>query len=212
MKILIADDHVLFREALHLLLGALWPQAEILDAGSFHEAFSLAEGNPDIRLALLDLNMPGNKGDDTVREFCSRFMDVPVVVVSGVDQRDSIERMLNNGAMGFIPKTTDPQEIRNALRLVVDGGIYLPPLLLQKVLPLEPQAISVNAGDINLTERQFQVLRQMCNGNTNKEIGQALKMAEGTVKVHVAAIFNALGVSKRVDAVVKAQRMGLLPP
>lgn len=211
MKILLADDHMLFREAMHFHLHELWPQAEILDAGNFQEAFTLAEGNPDIGLALLDLNMPGNKGETSVQDFCSRHPGVPVVVISGVDQRDSIERVLNNGAMGFIPKTTSPQEMRSALALVMDGGIYLPPLLLQKVLSSEPQEISAKSGDISLTTRQLQVLRQMANGDSNKEIGLALNMAEGTVKVHIAAIFNSLGVGKRMDAVLKAQRLGLIP-
>ena len=210
MKILLADDHVLFREAMHYHLCELGMPVEILDAGNFQEALDIAGGNPDLGLALLDLNMPGSAGEAAVNDFCARFPDIRVVVISGVDQRDSIERVLNYGAMGFIPKTTAPSEMRNALNLVLDGGRYLPPQLLRKALQTEEMEVAGKAGEPILTSRQLEVLRHLASGCSSKEVSQAMNLAEGTIKVHVAAIFHALGVNKRMDAVLKAQRLGLI--
>lgn len=209
MKILLADDHALFREAMHYHLAQLRAEVSILDASCYQEALELAKHNPDIGLVLLDLDMPDGKGEASVEEFCLGFPGVPVVVISGVEQRSSIERVLNYGAMGFISKISPSSEMLNALNLVLDGGIYLPPLLLKQALGAEAPVRRDGAG--SMTPRQLQVLKHMSEGLSNKEIGQALGLAEGTIKIHVAAIFQALGVAKRVDAVVKAKRLNLVP-
>ncbi len=211
MKILLADDHALFRDGMRYVLRKLDEQAEILDVGNFPDALSAARDNPDIDLALLDLNMPGSEGAPSVKLFHTSYPDTPVVVISGTDQRDDIERVMNSGAMGFISKMSSGQDMVHALRLVLDGGIYLPPQLLQLALgQVREDKRSWRTNEYGLTVRQMEVLQQLATGLSNKDIGLTIGMAEGTVKIHVAAIFQALRVNKRIDAVQTAQRMGLL--
>ena len=136
MKILLADDHALFREGMHYVMqqlaNQLDGQAEILDAGNFSDALGIAEKNPDLSLALLDLKMPGSDGVSAIKLFHSRYPDIPVVVVSGADQREDIMGVMNSGAMGFISKSSNCKDMIQALRMVLDGGTYLPPQLLQQ--------------------------------------------------------------------------------
>jgi DNA-binding NarL/FixJ family response regulator len=211
MKILLADDHALFRDGMHYVLRKLEADAEILDASNFPEAVEVAGKNPDLSLALLDLNMPGSDGDYSVKLFHTQFPEVPVVVISGTDQRTDIERVMNNGAMGFISKMSSGQDMIHALRLVLDGGVYLPPQLLLNYLSQDKDdKRSWRTNEHGLTTRQMQVLQQLALGLSNKDVGQAIGLAEGTVKIHVAGIFQALRVNKRIDAVQAAQRMGLI--
>jgi DNA-binding NarL/FixJ family response regulator len=210
MKILLADDHSLFRDGMRYILRELDEQAEILDAGNFSDALNAANDHPDLDLALLDLNMPGSEGAASVKLFSVNFPDVPVVVVSGTDQRRDIEKVMSSGAMGFISKISPGQEMVKALRLVLDGGIYLSPQLLQLAVGQVREAKrSCRTNEYGLTVRQTEVLKQLAFGLSNKDIGLSIGMAEGTVKIHVAAIFQALGVNKRMDAVQAAQHMGL---
>ena len=211
MKILLVDDHALFREGMHYVLQKLDEQVEILDAGNFEDGLNAAKNNPDIDLVLLDLHLPGSVGAPSVKLFHTNYPDVPVVVVSGTDQRDDIEKVMNSGAMGFISKMSSGQDMIHALRLVLDGGIYLPPQLLQRALSqLRGDKRSCRTNEFGLTVRQMDVMQHLALGLSNKDIGLAIGLAEGTVKIHVAAIFQALKVNKRIDAVQTAQRLGLL--
>lgn len=211
MKILLMDDHALFRDGMHYVLRQLDAQVEIMDAGSFPEGLEKAKAHPDLDLALLDLNMPGSAGADSVKVFHARNPSVPVVVVSGIDQRDDIEKVMTNGAMGFISKMSSGEDMVHALRVVLDGGVYLPPQLLEHALGRgREDRRHWRTNEFGLTLRQMQVLQHLATGLSNKDIAQAVGLAEGTVKVHVAAIFSALHVKKRIDAVQVAQRMGML--
>jgi DNA-binding NarL/FixJ family response regulator len=211
MKILLVDDHALFRDGMRYVLRKLDEQVDILDAGNFPDALDAARDNPDLDLVLLDLHLPGSEGAPSVKLFHTSYPDVPVVVVSGTDQRDDIEKVMNSGAMGFISKMSSGQDMIHALRLVLDGGVYLPPQLLQHALgQVREDKRSWRTNEYGLTVRQMEVLQQLAMGLSNKDIGLAIGLAEGTVKIHVAAIFQVLRVNKRMDAVQAAQRMGLL--
>ena len=211
MKILLVDDHALFREGMHFVLNRLGEEIEILDAGSFSEAVSLAGSNPDLDLVLLDLDFPGSDGASSVKLFASVYPDFPVVVISASKQRDEIEQVMNNGAMGFISKLSSGEEMVNALRLVLDGGVYLPPQLLDIVLDqVKEDKRQWGTNEYGLTRRQMEVLKYLAGGLTNKEICLAIGMADGTLRNHISAIFHALKVNKRLDAILKAQRIGLL--
>jgi len=211
MKILLADDHALFRDGMRYVLRKLDEQVTVLDAGNFPGALDVAREHPDIDLVLLDLNMPGSEGAASVKQFNAAYPEVPVVVVSGSDQREDIENVMNSGAMGFISKMSSGQDMLHALRLVMDGGIYLPPQLLQQALGSErDEKRSPRPNEFGLTQRQMDVLQRLAEGLSNKDIAQSLGLAEGTVKIHVAAIFQALRVNKRIEAVQAAQRLGLL--
>lgn len=216
IKVLLVDDHALFRDGMRYVLQQLADEVEILDTGNFTEALQLVMANPDLDLALLDLHMPDSNGVSSLQLFHQRFPTVPLVVVSGSDQRDDIESVMNLGAMGFISKMSASKAMLSALRMVLDGGVYVPPQLLQQaVSKLEPgQALndkrSQRASKYGLTPRQLQVLQLIGAGMSNKDISRELNLAEGTVKIHVAAIYQTLHVNSRVEAVETARRFGFI--
>lgn len=212
MKILLADDHALFREGMHHVMRQLdsqldW-QSEILDACTFPEALSIAEKTPGISLALLDLKMPGSDGMSAIRLFHSRYPGITIVVLSGADQREDIMGAINCGAMGFISKSSSSKEMVQALRMVLDGGTYLPPQLLRQAGANDGR--SWRTGQFGMTARQMEVLQYLGQGWSNKSIAEATGLSQGTVKVHVAAVFHILRVNNRMDAVRAGLRLGLL--
>lgn len=213
LQVLLADDHALFRDGMRYVLQQLGDEVEILDAGNFADALSLAAANPSLDLVLLDLNMPGSDGVSSIRIFHQRFPGIPLVVVSGSDQRTDIEWVMEYGAMGFISKMSSGKVMVSALRMVLDGGIYLPPqLLAQSMAALGGETAGRNP-QINthgLTKRQMEALQHLAAGLSNKEISARMNLAEGTVKVHVAAAYQVLQVNSRLDAVVKARNLGLI--
>jgi len=216
IKVLLVDDHALFRDGMRYVLQQLADEVEILDTGNFNEAIQLAQAHSDIDLALLDLNMPDSEGVPSLQHFHQRFPNIPLVIVSGSDQRDDIENVMNLGAMGFISKMSASKVMLSALQIVLDGGVYVPPQLLQQaVAKLDVgQALSdkrsMRASKYGLTPRQSQVLKMMGDGFSNKDISKQLDLAEGTVKIHVAAIYQALHVGTRLDAVSAARRFGFI--
>lgn len=216
IKVLLVDDHALFRDGMRYVLQQLADEVEILDTGNFNEALQLVQDNPDIDLALLDLNMPDSEGVPSLQHFHQRFPDIPLVVVSGSEQRDDIEDVMNLGAMGFISKMSASKVMLSALQMVLDGGVYVPPQLLQHaVAKLDAgQALSdkrsQRANKYGLTPRQSEVLQLMGAGLSNKDISRQLDLAEGTVKIHIAAIYQALHVGSLLDAVTSARRLGFI--
>ncbi len=216
IKVLLADDHALFRDGMRYVLQQLAEEVEIIDTGNFAEALQMVNVHPDLDLALLDLNMPDSQGVPSLQLFHQRFPDVPLVVISGSDQREDIENVMNLGAMGFISKMSPSKVMLSALHMVMDGGVYVPPQLLQQaVAKLDSgQALldkrSQRAGKFGLTPRQLEVLQLIGGGLSNKDISNKLDLAEGTVKIHVAAIYQALHVSTRTEAVATARRFGFI--
>ena len=207
MKILVADDHPLIREAFRHLLLALAPGVSVLESGDCEGALRLAGENPDLELVLLDLRLPGRGGLATLDTLRHDYPTVPVVVVSGVDDTATVRTVMAHGAMGFIPKSCTNDVMLGALRLVLSGGRYLPAELLgdgtaDTTAPLTP-------AELHLTERQREVLALMMQGKPNKLICRDLGLAEATVKIHVTAILRALKVNSRAEAIVTATRMGL---
>jgi DNA-binding NarL/FixJ family response regulator len=218
IKVLMADDHALFRDGMRYVLQQLADEVEIFDSGNFQEALQLMHENPDVDLALLDLNMPGSEGVTSIRYFHLRYPDIPLVVVSGSDQRDDIESVMEYGAMGFISKTSSSKIMLSALRMVLEGGVFLPPQLLQQAVSnVDPGELQANkhsqrAAKYGLTARQLEVLTYLAGGLANKEISKQMNLAEGTVKIHTAAVYQALHVNSRLEAVSAARRLGFLPP
>lgn len=216
MKILIVDDHPLIREALQHVLAQLGETVELLDAGDTPTALAVLERHPDIDLILLDLSLPGLSGIDALDLLREQQPAIPVVVLSATDDQETVLSALDRGAMGFIPKTSSNQLIVNALRLVLSGGIYVPPQAVSHhggfAPAAEPPRLSSHPpshSDLGLTERQAEVLALMVQGKPNKVICRELNLAEGTVKIHVTAILKALNVSNRTQAVIAASRLGI---
>lgn len=220
MKILVVDDHPLILEALHHVLRQLDREVEVHDARSAAEGRKLIAAHPDTGLLLLDLTLPDADGLALLDELRHSFPAIPVVVLSASDRREDVLRAIDLGAMGFIPKTSSNQVMLQALRLVLSGGVYLPPAALvhqegaedEVSAGSESEAVStgrVTARELGLTGRQAQVLALILQGKPNKVICRELGLAEGTVKIHVAAILRALNVSTRTQAVIEASRLGL---
>jgi DNA-binding NarL/FixJ family response regulator len=217
VKILVVDDHPLILEALHHVLKQLDADVEVCGAQSAEQALALLDQHGDADLMLLDLGLPGTDGLEFLGKVRGKNPAVPVVVLSASDIRDHVMRAIDLGAMGFIPKSSSNQVMLGALRLVLSGGVYLPPAALLSDTahgtPMHsaglPREASITARDLGLTERQAQVLGLILQGKPNKLICRELDLAEGTVKIHVAAILRALNVSTRTQAVIEASRLGL---
>ena len=206
MKFLVVDDHPLVSEALGLVVRRLDAGAEVLQASRCEAALELAEREPAMAMVLLDMRLPGAlSGVAAVRAWRSRFPAIPVVVVSAADERATMLAALAAGAAGFVPKSSSNEVIEGALRLVMGGGRYVPPELLAG-----PSTTSAFTG-LGLTARQLDVLRLVARGKPNKVIGRELGLAERTVKAHLSAVFRALNVSTRTQAVIAAAELGLDP-
>ncbi|MCX7891056.1 MAG: response regulator transcription factor [Burkholderiales bacterium] len=218
MKIVVVDDHPLIVEALHHVLKSLAEEVEVFDARTAAEGRARLEAHPDADLLLLDLGLPGTDGFSLLADIRESFPTVPVVVLSGTDSRDDVVRAIDAGAMGFIPKSSSNQVMVNALRIVLTGTPYIPPEVLRHQEAAAagasgaPGPRSPGWRDLGLTERQTQVLALMLQGKPNKLICRELNLAEGTVKIHVAAILRALNVANRTQAVIEASRLGLELP
>lgn len=216
MKILLVDDHSLFREGMRYVLRQLPEACEIFEAGNYPDGLKQAELHPELDLVLMDLNMPGSEGAISIKFFHQRFPHIPVVVVSGEDNRVQMEKVMSYGAMGFVCKSSTAPVMLSALNLVLAGGVYVPPQMLQQPSMLGAGASertdkrSLNTNEYGLTARQMQVLGHLAEGLSNKQIAQAVDLAEGTVKIHVAAVYQILRVNSRMEAVRVAEQLGLI--
>ena len=217
MKILLVDDHILFREGMRYVLQQLHGGvSEIFEAGDFSDALKIAGQHPELDLALLDLNMPGSEGPLSIKLFHHTYPHIPIVVVSGEDNYGVMKKAMDYGAMGFVCKNSPVPVMLEALNLVLAGDIYIPPQLLQKhgeatgkkSDPAEPH--NSRANEFNLTTRQMQALGHIASGLSNREIAEKMCLAEGTVKVHIATLYQVLRVCNRIEAVRMAEKLGLI--
>lgn len=220
MKILIADDHRLVMEAVKAKLAELEAGIEFVLATTVVEL--LAGASDDLDLAVVDLNIPGGDGHRHIDELRKRHPAVPVIVLSGYEDPAIMRTALEKGVLGFIPKAYSPEVMLSAVRLVLAGGVYVPPMMLSALppgivagMPAVEAARGTQPSPAHtldhlrnvLTERQVEVLELLSQGKPNKLIGRALGISEGTVKIHLAAIFRALNVRNRTEAVVAAQSL-----
>jgi DNA-binding NarL/FixJ family response regulator len=203
--IALADDHPIVRSALKSALAVLGPGTRFVEAGDAASALALAESRQDIDLMLLDLAMPGSQGTATVRAIRDRVPQLPLCIVSASEDAATVSELLRLGVAGFIPKSDSANVIAGAVRLILDGGTYVPARLAEGATRTVPAA----SGDHDhpaLTQRQAEVLRLLGEGKSNKVIARELGITEGTVKVHLLAVFRVLNVRNRTAAVIAAQR------
>jgi two-component system nitrate/nitrite response regulator NarL len=212
MKLLIVDDHAILREGLAAWLGHAASETIVLRAVNADEAFALADLHSDIDLVLLDLFLPGTSGFPAISEFGRRWPDLPVLVLSSSEDQRDVRKAFALGALGYVPKSASGDTLLAAIKLVLDGELYVPTLLLDNVnasaTPSSPFQ-GRNSGT-RLTERQIEVLRRLNEGESNKAVALALNLSEKTVKAHITAIFRALDVINRTQAVNVARRQGLI--
>lgn len=205
MEILVVDDHALFREGLHHVLNQMDTDVTILEASNFDQAIKIATENLNLDLVLLDLNLPGKDGFSTLDAMTRRFPALTIVILSASSLRHDVERALEKGAAGFIHKDTTSAVMLNALKMILSGGVYVPPAIMMSLSSGQPGS---NAH--GLTPRQLEVLSLLVEGHSNKAIATRLGVAEATVKMHVTAILQGLEVSNRTQAVRVAEKLGLI--
>ncbi|HEY1362602.1 MAG TPA: response regulator transcription factor [Xanthobacteraceae bacterium] len=203
-RLLIADDHPLFRGALREAVGALFEEVEIAEAGSFEEMAELLDRGNDVDLILLDLSMPGVRGFSGLIYLRAQYPSVPIAVVSANDDPAVIRRCMNFGASGFIPKTLDIDAIRAAIARIFAGGVWTPP---DVDLGADTESARLLARLSSLTPQQVRVLMMLSEGLLNKQIAYELGVSEATVKAHVSAILQKLGVESRTQAVIAASKI-----
>ncbi|WP_434623877.1 LuxR C-terminal-related transcriptional regulator [Azospirillum sp. B2RO_4] len=230
MKILVADDHPLFRDALELSIRQAWPDAEIGCIGSLLEL--PAQGDPDdgapaavfrYDLIVLDWRMPGAEGSDPISVLRRSGVQGPVAVVTGAEDALTALEVLRCGAEAFLPKTTPRRILAQALRLVAEGGSFVPKCVALDLMQMTDLSLDIDEAEEEegppaeegapsspLTDREQQVLSMLATGATNKEIGRHLSLQEVTVKLHTRRILRKLGARNRTDAVRRAQQAGLL--
>ena len=218
MKILVVDHHVLIREALRGVLKELRGDTTVLEAGNGRQAMEIvAAEHADLGLTLLDLNLPDRDGFSVLSELRERHPAISAVVLSARQDRDSVVKALDLGALGFIPKSGQREVMLSALKLVFAGGIYIPPEILAREAPSLPKpkltrvaadTAPVTPTDLGLTGRQLDVLALMMEGKSNKGICRVLDLAEPTVKNHVTAILKGLRVTNRTEAVIAVGELG----
>jgi DNA-binding NarL/FixJ family response regulator len=223
MRILVVDDHSLIRIGLRHTLAALDdPALEIVEAGSCHEALELAISAGPIDLILLDLNLPDVSGFAGVDQFSRAHPDVPLLALSCIDDAATIRAVLQRGAAGYIPKTCLNQVLISALKLVMAGGIYVPPDAVLRpadtlsdrhggMVAAAPGPLT--ADGLGLTDRQAEVMGLLAEGRSNKEIARSLNLAATTVKAHVGSVLRALKVQSRTQAILALihHRTGVQP-
>lgn len=203
-KVLIADDHPLFRDAIVHILGSKFPDCTTYESEDIAATLELARENQDIDLIMLDLNMPGMSGLNGLLDLINECPTTPVVVVSAENKKQVILQTMAYGAVGFIAKSSSKEEISDAIATVLDGNVYLPADILRaqaspsskQESPIVPEMLS------SLTRRQLMVLKCMTKGEANKQIAYNLNVSETTVKSHVSSILKKLGVTNRVQAVL----------
>ena len=213
MKILVCDDHAVFRDGLRLVLEELGDGVELVEASDGAQALEVADAHPDLELVLMDLQMPGVGGVEGLRRVRREHPALPVVIVSASDAPSEMRQVLDEGAAGFVPKSFGRKELLAALQLVLSGGVFVPQAALAPATDgADAAAARRKQRAARLTERQLEVLSLMARGLTNREICGVLAIAENTVKTHVKAILEALEATNRTEAAVLARELDLKAP
>jgi DNA-binding NarL/FixJ family response regulator len=204
MDFLLVDDHPMIHETLAAVVRSLVPDARIHAESDLAGALARGRELRDLQLVLLDLGLPGCSGIEALLRMRKALPRARVVIISASEDAESVRSALEAGAVGYVPKTSQPRVLAEALRLVLDGGIYTPP---QGAAAAPRKAASM--ADLGLTERQADVLKLVARGLPNSEIARRLDISENTVKQHAHSAYRLLGVSSRTEAMVLLARLGI---
>jgi DNA-binding NarL/FixJ family response regulator len=220
MKVLLVDDHPLILSALQTVIRGLGDDVTVVGAGSAREARETLKADPDFDMVLLDLQLGDANGFDVLAELREAYPALPVVVVSASDRASDVIRSIDMGAMGFVPKRASNDTLFEALRLVMSGGIYVPPMTLgmdsgrggnepapDVMRHVDSYQTVPTVEALGLTARQHDVLLLLLQGKPNKHIARELNLSVETIKDHVAAVLRALGVNSRTQAVLAVSQM-----
>jgi DNA-binding NarL/FixJ family response regulator len=205
-RLVIADDHPLFRDALRQAVASVIPSANIEEAGSFEDLTALLERDAEVDLILLDLTMPGISGFSGLIYLRAQYPAIPVVIVSASDDVETIRRSVDFGASGFIPKRFGVDALRGAILKVMEGDIWIPSDV-DLSAAADPEMTRLRDRLVTLTPQQVRVLMMLSQGLLNKQIAYELGVSEATIKAHVSAILQKLGVESRTQAVIAAAKI-----
>ncbi|MBZ9610691.1 LuxR C-terminal-related transcriptional regulator [Rheinheimera maricola] len=215
-KLIVADDHPLFRNALINAISSTFATKATIETDSFDSTCTALEQHPDTDLLLLDLHMPGNCGFLGLIQLRKNFPALPIVVISASEELDVIRRVMAFGASAYVPKSANPADISAALNAVLAGDLWVPQNIKKQVLEHHSEKaeddLDLAAKVAQLTHQQYKVLYYLTEGWLNKQIAYDLHISEATVKAHITAIFRKLGVTNRTQVVIQAQRLTLEPP
>lgn len=213
-KLIVADDHPLFRNALINAISSTFATKATVETDSFDSTCAALEQHPDADLLLLDLHMPGNCGFLGLIQLRKNYPSLPIVVISASEDLDVIRRVMAFGASAYVPKSANPVDISTALNAVLDGELWVPQNLKRQVLDQQDaeQDLDLAAKVAQLTQQQYKVLYYLTEGWLNKQIAYDLHISEATVKAHITAIFRKLGCTNLTQVVIQAQRLTLEPP
>ncbi|QZP19360.1 response regulator transcription factor [Pseudomonas sp. DR208] len=208
-KILIADDHPLFREAIHNVISDGFPGSDVLETADLDSALALTQEHDDLDLILLDLNMPGMHGLNGLINLRNESPTIPVVIVSAEQDKQIVLQAITYGAVGFITKSSPRLQMTEAIQQILNGNVYLPPDIIRTQKNTGQRRMNDSPGFAPellqaLTRKQLLVLERMTKGESNKQIAYTLEIAETTVKAHVSAILRKLNVHNRVQAILSA--------
>jgi DNA-binding NarL/FixJ family response regulator len=212
MNVLVVDDHPVLREGIAALLRQAGPDTVVHQGGDVAGALRLASERADLDVIVLDLMMPGIGGMEAIAEFGRIRPDVPVIVLSSSEDPRDARKALAQGALGYVPKSASQHTLVTAIRLVLKGELYVPPLILNDVSDVSSRQLGRvgRGGGTALTDRQVDVLKRLSEGQPNKVIAHELELSEKTVKAHITAIFKALNVVNRTQAALVGKEMGLI--
>ena len=223
MKILIADDHELFLQGLEFILKKEYPAAKVESANNYLEIFDRLTKDKGFDLIITDLAMPGANWHDALGKIHEMCPETPIVIISAVFEKEILQKTFDIGVSGYISKTFSNNLIISAINLVLAGGVYIPPEILQVGAKASPEPINSLMKDLEIavsqdkkeitkkvTPRQLEVLQCISEGMSNKQIAYKLGLSEGTVKIHITLLMRALDVNNRVSAVLEATKQGLI--
>jgi two-component system, NarL family, nitrate/nitrite response regulator NarL len=211
MKLLIVDDHPVLREGLVALLRQAGPDTDVLQACDAGEALALVEDHADLDAVVLDLMMPGMDGWQAISEFGRKRPELPVIVLSSSEDPQDARKALALGALGYVPKSASQHLLLSAIRIVLNGDLYVPSLVLNEPHgAMQRQNGTAEPGAALLTGRQVEILAMLSKGQPNKTIATSLDLSEKTVKAHITAIFRALNVVNRTQAAAVGREAGLI--
>jgi len=205
MKILIADDHDLVRDAITSLIVRDDNKTQVFQACDVQQSLDILEQQPNIDLILLDVNMPGMDNLQSIKTIADGYPKIPIAMISGEVKREEVERSFELGAKGFIPKTMNGKSLLLTLNLIISGTKYIPEICL------EPEIIESIETNALLSKRELQVLNELFNGHSNKVIAKTLFIEETTVKLHLRSLFQKLDAKNRTEVVIKALKLDYSP-
>jgi len=205
MDFLLVDDHPLIHETLAAVVRSVVPDARIHSDHDLAGALARGRELQDLELVLLDLGLPGCSGIEALLRLRKALPRARIVIISASEDAQSVRSALDAGAVGYVPKTSQPRVLTDALRLILDGGIYVPPQGAEDGGPRRMASMA----DLGLTQRQAEVLKLVAKGLPNSEIARRLEISENTVKQHAHSAYRLLGVSSRTEAIVVLARLGI---